>query len=313
MFLGQWAPIAGTGFAALGSLYLLLATDTEEMKRDVSPNAAPTDQAGEQRPPPHYPPDTEYLSDNGDARINDGNSPERSPQNMPPMQQISTSPPTSYPPSVTTPTTPTAAQRRHTSRNTLGPTISQASPGQSDFAGEAQTADVGNRRKVASRLTKINNFLTDAGADWSHDAEFKHGKALDFPEIPGEQQRNPDLILIREQYNPQRDAEGNVTPGLTRQRSRAGSFSSNVSVGPSFRIEGPSLAPSRRASIESQEQPTEPQSPDSQNVSKEDKPGPLPPVRRSTLEVPPRVHHRPSPSHLHSRATSDPQQGPASY
>jgi hypothetical protein len=45
------------------------------------------------------------------------------------------------------------------------------------------------------------------------DSEFRHGKALDFPEIPGESQRNPVLSQIRMQYNKYRDADGNATPG----------------------------------------------------------------------------------------------------
>jgi hypothetical protein len=83
--------------------------------------------------------------------------------------------------------------------------------------------DVGGRRKVARTLTVISNFLGTAAQDAFDDSEFKRGRAVDFPEIPGEASRNRALSQIREQYNQPRDGDGNVTPGLQRQRSRNGS------------------------------------------------------------------------------------------
>ena len=80
------------------------------------------------------------------------------------------------------------------------------------------TSDAGNRRKVARALTSLSNVFGTASADRFDDSEFKRGPALDFPEIPGEQNRNRDLSQIREQYNIRGD--GVSTPG---RRSRASS------------------------------------------------------------------------------------------
>lgn len=95
-------------------------------------------------------------------------------------------------------------------------------------AQQPSTDDIGNRRKVAKALTKIHSYLGTAAPNRFDDSEFKHGKALDFPEIPGEEQRNEALSRIRARYNPTRDADGNVTP-VGEQRSTA-SFIGGASV-----------------------------------------------------------------------------------
>lgn len=117
-------------------------------------------------------------------------------------------------------------------------------------------SDAGNRRKVAKALSTIGNYLGNPSEDRFDDSEFKRGKAIDFPEIPGEDYRNSALPQIREQFNPDRDQDGRVTPGVSRQRSRTGSFNSRLNT------EG-------RSSTERM------------------------PARRDTLEVP-SPHHRPT-------------------
>lgn len=250
----------------------------------------------EQNLPSYDQSNTGYSTSGRDARLSNGDFPEGSshnPASIPAMQEIRAGETASHPPTIIT---QGSIENRHNSWNRASTTISQGGPGRRPSAKELQDDDKGNRRKVASRLTKINNFLTNAGADWSKDAEFKHGKALDFPEIPGEQQRNPELFRIREQYNPQRDADGNVTPALNRQRSRAGSFSSNVSVASDFRIKGNNPTPSRRASLELQQQggdshSSKPQDPAASST--DGTPKQLP-QRRDTLEVPTSARHRPA-------------------
>lgn len=278
---GQWAPIAGTGFAALGSLYLLL-TDPEAMKRK---NGTKSDESVHHCDCPHHH-DAEhqddYQSNEGAARANNGDTLDGEPandMNTPEMQEISRAATASHSHSQITATL-SATERHPTSLN-----ISQSARTQT-LSGQQQPDDVGNRKKVASRLTKINHFFTNAGDDRANDAEFKQGKALDFPEIPGEQQRNPELIRIREQYNQPRDEDGNVTTGLRRQRSRAASFSSNISV----RNGANSAAPSRRTSLESQRHSTdEPRTPAAASTEGTTA---APPPRRSTLEVPPQTPAR---------------------
>jgi hypothetical protein len=90
--------------------------------------------------------------------------------------------------------------------------------------------NVGYRRKVASGLITVVTWFGTA-ADGRYDvSEFKHGRADDFPEIPGEEHRNIALRQIREQYNKTRDADGHVTPAL-HGHSRAGSFTSSIGSG----------------------------------------------------------------------------------
>jgi hypothetical protein len=87
-------------------------------------------------------------------------------------------------------------------------------------------ADVGNRRKVAHALTTLSSAFGTASSDRYDDSEFKRGPAVDFPEIPGEQNRNRDLSQIRERYNIRGD--GISTPG---GRSRASSCNRSTASG----------------------------------------------------------------------------------
>jgi hypothetical protein len=52
---------------------------------------------------------------------------------------------------------------------------------------------VGNRCKVAKALTAIGNYLTLA-QDQFNNSKFKREKALDFPEILGEEHQNQRLL-----------------------------------------------------------------------------------------------------------------------
>lgn len=160
------------------------------------------------------------------------------------------------------------------------------------------TTDTANRRKVAKALNTIGGFFTTTDPDRFDDSEFKHGKALDFPELPGEEHRNPALYQIRVQYNHGRDLSGNVTP------SRAGSFIGSVASG--LEDEGSSITPrpaSPRSSLSPPGTPLKPQistlsaerflldlqnPPSSQCVGST---GVSLRQRRDTLEVPAPTHH----------------------
>ncbi|KAL4808026.1 hypothetical protein BDV18DRAFT_95392 [Aspergillus unguis] len=80
-----------------------------------------------------------------------------------------------------------------------------------------ETVDVGKRRWVNRTLMRFATALSIAAHDRLENYEFKGGRALDFPEIPGEAQRNKELQQIRDTYNPKRDSSGNLT--LSRQGS----------------------------------------------------------------------------------------------
>jgi len=173
-----------------------------------------------------------------------------------------------------------------------------------------EAADAG-RRKVAKGLSKFANWLSTAAHYQFDDSEFKHGKALDFPEIPGEEHRNVALPQIRKQYNTD-------TPVIHRQSSRAGSFNSSMSTS-GLGIEGSSASPRTGSPSKSPHSPstssfpnTMPRRPppattfpaerrsgsfeihnaQSSNSITSNGIGPNPQKRRDTLAVPSPAHHR---------------------
>jgi hypothetical protein len=154
------------------------------------------------------------------------------------------------------------------------------------------SSDAGNRRKVAKALTTMNNYLGTAAHDRFDDSEFKRGKAVDFPEIPGEERRNRALPQIREQYNQYQDTDGNVTPVLREQPSRAGRFTDSVASG--LGVEGSSTTP-RSASPQSPQSPHSPSPFPSPTTPRRPHASTLPAERtRDTLKVPSPVHHSPN-------------------
>jgi hypothetical protein len=78
-------------------------------------------------------------------------------------------------------------------------------------------AEAGNR--VAKSLTSMTDWFTAAAHDEVNDSGFKSGKASEFPEIPGEENRNVELFRIRKQYNVD-------SPVIHKQISRTASFTS---------------------------------------------------------------------------------------
>lgn len=194
----------------------------------------------------------------------------------------------------------------------LASTISRPYGGHDHEVTRTTTVDDGSRRKVAEAFIKIGNVLGTAARDWLDDSEFKRGRALDFPEVPGEVGRNPDLSRIRSQYNQRRDSAGNVTP-IPQSRSRAESF---LSVNSGYGAEDSPTARragSPRPSQSSFASPTIQQRPHANSVpmgrtisaphhlnSTMSGPARTTPVRSSTLEVPSTVYH----GHRHTQSAS---------
>jgi hypothetical protein len=221
-------------------------------------------------------------------------------------------------------TGPSATEILPDHSNELGATASRPTLSQGHQDKHSSTIDLGNRRKVAKTLTAIGNRLGSAAHDWFDDSEFKRGKALDFPEIPGEEHRNRALPRIREQYNQRRDEYGNVTPALHAQRSRGASFTSSIASGLGIERDtnahGATVHPQSPRSPQSPPSfpvPTTPRTPpdptlpaiqtsgEVQNPAPSQPSSPAgyrPPIRRDTLEVPSSVrqgssrNHPPSPS-----------------
>lgn len=250
-------PIVGTGFAALGSLYVLGAKGGVAPRNPVQP-----------RPSLHIQPGTDSSPSIRDGRNSGSDSFESSPQE------------------------PSALMATSTASQEMEPESSRPSQSQShqlERSSTSSTADAG-RRNVAKAFNAIGRKLGTAPPNLFDDSEFKSGNAGDFPEIPGELNRNPTLPQIREQYNLPRDSDGHVTPAL-RGRSRSRSFNGSVAsdIGMERSPSGcrvPSPQPNIRASLDIQNQPSSPGSPGSRLA-----------VRRDTLEVP-------SPSHGRSNSAS---------
>ncbi|RYP76637.1 hypothetical protein DL769_003597 [Monosporascus sp. CRB-8-3] len=195
--IGQWGPIVGTVLAALGSLYVLLATDLDTLQDPRTGGAAQ------------------------DLLI------------------------TATSPSIASPSFSYTRPRSIISQNgDSGDHMSMNSQFGQDAAFRRQQTwvlpDAGYRRKVARALLKINSYLETATLDRFDDSGFRRGEALGFPEVPGENYRNPALRRAKEQYKQNREAENreteNALPDLSRQNSQADSFARSVS--PRFGGEG---------------------------------------------------------------------------
>ena len=103
---------------------------------------------------------------------------------------------------------------------------SRRSPGESNHLSRSRTATIerNSRHVVASTFERIGDILGTPAPEAFDDSKFQRGPAADFPEVPGELERNAELNRIKEQYNKMRDAAP-----LRKQRSRTGSFISERS------------------------------------------------------------------------------------
>lgn len=207
-FVGQWAPIVGTGLAVLGSLSFRLATKLEGAKGKADPIASV-----------HH--CTCAIQEVGRGRSEASSRSGATPDATATPHHFSKS-------------------DRGTSSEKV-PTTNEQAPGHDLQANGPRTADVGNRRKVANALLTIGNYLGTAAHDRFDDSEFKHGKAVDFPEIPGEEQRNSALTQIRDRYNQHRETDGDASSMFHERPSRAGSFAGSISSG--FGVDGGTRTP----------------------------------------------------------------------
>lgn len=157
------------------------------------------------------------------------------------------------------------------------------------YPARRETDDIGNRRGINRALIRFATTLSIAAHDRLTDYDFRIGRAQDFPEIPAEPQRNKTLQQIRDQYNPRRDSNGNLT--LSRVGStismaswRDGERSSTTSQGISPR----SSRASTRSRSPSPFPPSSRRDEDDGAANSHDGHDPLaqPRRRRDTLEVP---------------------------
>ncbi|KAI1417309.1 hypothetical protein F5Y13DRAFT_152456 [Hypoxylon sp. FL1857] len=235
--IGQWAPVVGTGLAALGSLYVLLAVDfmaEEEANSKATAhhcNCSHHHFGSERHVSPHAPSGEGSPRGSIRAGIASGDthgSPEQDPRRSQPMADVSGG---LFAGSSQSVTVPSAAHIRSSSSNSRRGASSDIAPS----THRPPMTDIGGRRKVARVLWTIGNYFGTAARDRFDDSEFKHGKAIDFPEIPAEEQRNPDLPQIREVYNQHRDDE-DLSSALSLRHTRSGSF--NGSIASRYSTEG---------------------------------------------------------------------------
>ncbi|KAI2467837.1 hypothetical protein F4781DRAFT_423031 [Annulohypoxylon bovei var. microspora] len=222
----QWQtePISSIAFAALGSLYVLLSVDMDSINKEKTPealthhcNCAHHHFDGGQHLSPH--PQTCSSGRSVDAESTHGgtlNYLEQDSRNSPPMHQVNNGGlfiDSSHPIAA-----PSAARLRSSSSNSREETWTE-------IASTSKPKDVGHRRRVYRTLLKVSTYLGTANKSQFDDSEFKHGKALDFPEVPAEEQRNKDLPQIREIYNQHRE---NELQALGIRPSRTGSFAGSI-------------------------------------------------------------------------------------
>lgn len=252
---GQWAPIVGTGLAALGSLYGLLAADTKD-EGQISALRA-THRNGSH---PHYSNDCESI-------ISQTQAPPEVSQVQVLTRHYEFTAASSGQDQGLNPDTSRRATVPETRRQPEDRNDTHLSRSQTTV-----TAD-GNRKKVEVAFEWFGKKLGTPAPDAFDDSEFQAGLAANWPEVPAEAQRNPRLPHFIALYDPPRDSQGLATPNtvLHRERSRAGSFTGSTRSGPE--TEG--------ASAEDRPSPSGP----------EISPGEGPVYKTNTLEVPRPVIH----------------------
>ncbi|KAK0727744.1 hypothetical protein B0T26DRAFT_143893 [Lasiosphaeria miniovina] len=268
--IGQWAPVVGTLLAALGSLYLLLAAEENENECNCPHNYHYQHGRADRHSASRCDQDIRSSQDNTIAH-------------RPSMQEVDIGM-LGHPHFFTSSGAPEMGT--HPSHELARPVTRHT----------VFDIDHNNsRRRVAKALTQFTNWLGVAAH--VDDSEFKRGRATDYPEIPGERHRNPELSRIRDTYNPARDADGNATPVPWEGRSRANSYMTAGSTTPRATSPSPSA---RLRSVTLPDQPTTsgllrtPSSPSWSIL-------PLVDARHGNiLEVPPPSHHSPSWSNAHS-------------
>ena len=290
---------------------------------------------GKPHPTLHAQPGVDHSPNSRDSRSVDGDifeSPPQGPIGSPAMQEVSLGLSTVSSHSIAT---QGAADTHPGFSGELDPVTNELTPGQGHQDKRSWTVDAGNRRRVAKTLYTIGNLFGTVAYDSFDDSEFKHGKAFDYPLIPGEEHRNRDLHRIREHNSQRRDADGSVTPVLREQHSRASSFNSGFGSG--IGVEGSSTIPRAAALPQSLQSPRSPSPPSAPSTLRRPHASTLPaqrtsfefqspasfpsagsitgglPMRRDTLQVPSPVYHgpmrnNPSPSSITSIVASHPRE-----
>lgn len=220
---GQWGPIVGTALAAAGSLYAILAAGGNEPETQ-------TPDAGEHHCICRQHPQTS----NDDVTSQIEMEQRRNPidldiqQDCTLLSQQNTSRTT---PSVLSPISDRNLHQSDTNTTSRGIPRKSHDSGRANMTKNPPAPEIGSRHRVARIFEKIGDKIGTPAPGAFDDKMFQRGFASDFPEVPGEAERNPNLQKIKDGYDPVRDAKGFATP-LRKQRSQSGSFISVSSANP---------------------------------------------------------------------------------
>ncbi|GAB0138133.1 hypothetical protein EsDP_00006377 [Epichloe bromicola] len=312
--IGQWGPIVGTGIATAGSLYLLLAADIEAAMRG---GTSATD-SGQACPCEHHhgleSPGRRQSSRAPSSRASRSKDREMadttSHQGDHEDETLHSLP--NRPSSLAREFDSQEEEARPNSSRDVGNRLKRYTSKQSTTSipkHEVSHSEGGSRLKVAATLVAIGGALGSATHDSFDLSKFRDGAALDFPEIPGEKERNVNLAHVKEIYSKRLGEDG--TPVVLASRSRASSFNDHRPSGHALDNLRPSRGPSPRpwqagsrsaSPVPSSSRPRASTLP-AQSGSEEVVTGNSPPAgvepnrgrqrqRRDTLEVPVAAHLR---------------------
>ncbi|KAK6066467.1 transferase family III-like protein [Seiridium cupressi] len=91
----------------------------------------------------------------------------------------------------------------------------------STISQRSNATDAGNRRKFAAALSKMGDYIGTPSRKRFDYSDFRQGPATDYPEIPGESNRNRALSKIRRDW---------PTPSIRDEHSRSGSPESRLDI-----------------------------------------------------------------------------------
>ncbi|KAK3333010.1 hypothetical protein B0T19DRAFT_416941 [Cercophora scortea] len=253
--VGQWAPIVGTGFAAFGSLYLVLTSEPESAEEMTSAGPNST----------HHDCSSQHQSGDEDHPT------------LSTFQQLVVDSADATPPSIH------HVERRQASSNTAKPQPNtppspESRPGLgSEKQSDGLSNDVGGRRKVRGVLMAISDRLGSPAPDTFDDKEFKEGRASEYPVTPSE------VLTLGQKFINEREG---IWESGSRDRER--SRSRAASDAPSIR--GASPRRTSAATLPSGQTPSDlqtPTSPESPGLPR----GRATSRRRDTLQVPSPEYH----------------------
>ncbi|QPG94041.1 hypothetical protein C2857_004268 [Epichloe festucae Fl1] len=225
--IGQWGPIVGTGIATAGSLYLLLAADIEAAMRGGT-SATESGQActcehhhGVESPGRRQ--SSRAPSSRGSRSKDREMADTTSHQEDHEDETLHSLP--NRPSSLVREFDSQEEEARPNSSRDVGNRLRRYTSKQSTTSipkHEVSHSEGGSRLKVAATLVAIGGALGSATHDSFDLSKFRDGAALDFPEIPGEKERNVNLAHVKEIYSKRLGEDG--TPVVLASRSRASSF-----------------------------------------------------------------------------------------